>query len=238
MRVHVLGSSSKGNGYIFETENESLIVECGLPLKSVKKALKFDISKVAGAIVTHEHKDHDRYISEYASAGIVVLSVFKEGVNFKKIEPNKGYKVGGFRIVPLSVNHDVPCVAYLIRHTEVGSIIFVTDTVTFGYVIPGVKHILIEANYSDEILEKNIENGLTPISMRSRLLNSHMEIKETKRVLQSQNLNEVENIILIHLSDGNSNEEHFLQEVKDIAPMSNVFVADKGQVFELNNLPY
>lgn len=55
MKISVLGSSSKGNCYILEENNEIIIIEAGLPLCEVKKVLHFDISKIRGVCISHEH---------------------------------------------------------------------------------------------------------------------------------------------------------------------------------------
>ena len=56
MLLKILNSNSSGNCYILQAEdNSSLIIEGGVNLKEVKKALNFNISKVAGVIISHEH---------------------------------------------------------------------------------------------------------------------------------------------------------------------------------------
>lgn len=55
MFLRVINSGSSGNGYILESENEALIIECGCKLIDIKKALNFNISKVVGCLVSHEH---------------------------------------------------------------------------------------------------------------------------------------------------------------------------------------
>ena len=55
MNLEVLGSSSKGNCYILSNEKEALILEAGVNFKQVKKALNYDISKIRGMLVSHEH---------------------------------------------------------------------------------------------------------------------------------------------------------------------------------------
>lgn len=247
MKLHVLGSSSKGNGYILESEKEALIIECGMRLIDVKKALNFNLSKVVGAIVTHEHGDHAKWVSEYLAAGIRVMGlptiVQKKALQtathgFIELQTNHGYKMGEYKLISLPVTHDVPCVAYVINHKEMGTLLFCTDTVAFNYVIPGVNQMMIEANYEDNIVLENIDKGSMPIAMRYRLLNSHMEIEQTKRVVSNHVTPELQNIVLIHLSDGNSNEQRFKDEITNIAPGCGVYVADKGLSIDLNQKPY
>jgi len=246
MKLKVLGSSSLGNCYILENEQEALIIEAGIKMSEVKKALRFNISKIVGAIITHEHNDHAGYFREFLNIGFPVLtseSVFqKKNTGLmpswaKIIYPNKGYTLGGFKIIPFTVKHDVPCLGFLIDHAEIGRLLFVTDTMMLEYTFPGLNHIMLEANYADDILSNNIENGRMPASMRGRLLDSHMELETTKGILSSNDLSKVSNIILIHLSAGNSDEERFINEVRELTGKL-VYAAIKGYEFELSINPY
>ena len=58
MKLKVLGSNSLGNCYILENKDEALILEAGIKLVNVKKALNYNISKIVGCLVSHEHNDH------------------------------------------------------------------------------------------------------------------------------------------------------------------------------------
>lgn len=246
MKLHVLGSNSFGNGYVLENDTEALIIETGVRLLQAKKALKFKISKVVGAIVTHEHNDHAGFYHEYLKAGFPVLAnefVYqRKGTALmpswaKVIVAGNGYRAGGFKVIPFNVKHDVPCLGYLIDHAEMGRLLFITDTMMCEYTFPGLNHIMLEANYADDILLENIENGRMPCSMRPRLLESHMELDTTKEILRSNDLSAVSNIILIHLSDGNSHEERFIREVREVTGKT-VYAANKGMTIDLSKNPY
>lgn len=244
MKVHVIGSSSHGNCYVFSNKKTKLIVECGKRFIDVKKALNFNIHGICGAIVTHEHGDHAKYISEYLNAGIHVLALSnirdkqKNKHGIIELQPKKVYRFGDFKVFALEVHHDVPCVGYVIYHPEMGNVLFVTDTISFPYSLQGINHLFIEANYADDILLDNIEQGKVPYSMRDRLLNSHMELEETKRIVSDFNNIALNTVVLIHLSDGNSNADRFQREVKDIVPTCEVYVAEKGMEIDLNVNPY
>ena len=236
MLLKVIGSSSAGNGYILENDREALLIEAGVRFAEVKKALGYNIRKVVGCIVSHEHKDHARYVEEVKATGIPVLG--GESINpTKVIEPRCGYRLGGFRIIPLPVEHDVPCYAFLIQHDDIGKLLFVTDTMSFNYHIDGLSHILIEANYCDRRLDDNIEAGLLPESLRDRIIRSHMEIGTTIDVLKSLDLSEVWNIVLVHLSEGNSDAEGFIQRILNETGRIPA-IATSGLVMSLKNLPY
>lgn len=50
-----VGSGSSGNCYILTCNNEKLILDCGLPIKEIKKGLDWDIRGIRGMIISHAH---------------------------------------------------------------------------------------------------------------------------------------------------------------------------------------
>lgn len=245
MRLNVLGSDSNGNCYVLQNDKEALIIEAGVRFSEVKKALKWQLSKVVGAVITHEHNDHAKYARDFVSNGITVLalsSVFKakgiDSLSFRKeIEPMHGYIVGGFKVFAMPVCHDVPCVGFIIEHEDMGRMLFVTDTMMLEYRVPGLNHILLEANYAEDILDAKIEAGSVPLSMKPRLIHSHMEIETTKGILRANDLSGVNEIILIHLSNGNSDERRFVREVQETSGKP-VYAAVAGLELNLSINPY
>ena len=245
MRLNVLGSDSNGNCYVLQNDKEALIIEAGVRFSEVKKALKWQLSKVVGAVITHEHNDHAKYVRDFVSNGITVLalpSVFKakgiDSLSFRKeIEHMHGYIVGGFKVFAIPVCHDVPCVGFIIEHEDMGRMLFVTDTMMLEYRVPGLNHILLEANYAEDILDAKIEAGSVPLSMKPRLIHSHMEIETTKGILRANDLSGVNEIILIHLSNGNSDERRFVREVQETSGKP-VYAAVAGLELNLSINPY
>jgi phosphoribosyl 1,2-cyclic phosphodiesterase len=241
MKLSVLGSSSSGNGYLLHQEGEALVIEAGIRLMEVKKKLDFRIADVRACIISHGHKDHSKYIREYANAGIDVLGpaeAFSGSHNrFHPVLPGKGYKLGRFRVIPFEVPHDVTCFGYLINHPDTGRILFLTDTWLCEYTFPDLRHIIIEANYADDILEENILKGIEHPSKRDRLLTSHMELGTTKAFLKAQDLSKVQNIVLIHLSERNSDAERFQKEIATMARIQ-VLIAFQGFLKNLNKLQF
>lgn len=240
MILGCVGSGSKGNCYLLKGKNETLILEAGMPMQKIKNALGWSFKGVVGCIVTHEHNDHSRSVSELINCGIRVLAldeVFaprraKNSPLAVRITPNNGYILGGFKIVPLSVPHDVPCVAFVIEHKEMGRLLFVTDAASFDYHIEGVNHLLIEANYCDERLDESIELGLVHGGLSKRLLGTHMEIETSLRVARGLNSGSLSEVVLVHLSRFNSDAQMFIRRMSE-AVGKPVFVAEKGFEMEL-----
>lgn len=224
-----------------ESNSEALILEAGCKLLEAKKALQWQLSKVVGCCVTHEHNDHAGYAAEFATAGIKVLALpavqQAKGIkrNFIPAELGRAYIMGSFMVQPFAVMHDVPCVGYMVKQQELGKLVFFTDTCACKYRFKGVNTYMVEANYCDAMLEANIEAGKVPMILRNRLMTSHMELGNTVAFLQSSDLSSVRNIILVHLSAGNAEPTYFEEAVMAATGMPAV-AAKEGLTLEVGNI--
>lgn len=242
MEMTVLGSSSKGNGYVFRSRGGGvLLLELGVPATEVKRLLGWRTDGIVGALVSHRHGDHAGYISQYLGMGVTVLALadvfegcgVRGGAFCRAAEPLRGYRLGGYKVFTLDVDHDVPCLGFIISHEEMGSVLFVTDTMMLRYELPAVDHIMLEANYSDECLGRNIGSGRVSPSVRPRLMRSHMELGTACGILRRGDTRRAQEVILLHLSDGNSDEEVFRREAEKACGKP-VYVAKPGLSVELN----
>lgn len=243
MKLKVLGSSSAGNCYILETDTEALILEVGISFKDVKKALDFNISKIVGVLISHSHGDHAKYISDYMKAGIEVYTSDETqeyleivtGEYVKSMMPGKVYKIGNFTIQPFELVHSVPCLGFYIKHPDMGKLLFVTDTeyVPQSFKSIGINHILIESNYDKDLLCEVSANSIK----RNHVLTGHMEINTTLQAISTNDNPFLMNVILLHLSESNSDSEKFLQKTKEIV-CCDCYIADKGLELNLNLIPF
>ena len=56
MKLKCLGSSSAGNCYLLTSgSGETLILDCGIPIKEIKKGLDWNIRGIKGMIISHAH---------------------------------------------------------------------------------------------------------------------------------------------------------------------------------------
>lgn len=221
MKLVVIGSSSKGNGYaLISSSNEILLLEAGVKDRKMLKAIDYATSNVVACIGSHAHNDHVGYLADYATYGFPIAAnedVFKSKSipdHLKVVlEDKKTVHFGGFGVCPFKVKHDVPTYGFLINHPECGTILFATDCAFIPYRFPNVKHLIIEANYSDEILNDRIMSGEEPPTRRKRLLETHMEIGITiKGIMKCEPYN-IKTITLIHLSSQNADEKGFQRRV-------------------------
>ena len=146
---------------------------------------------------------------------------------------------GSFTIHTFSVPHDVPCSGYLIEHPDMGKLVFVTDAEYVKYTFPGVNHIMVESNYSQDILDENMNSGVIPKSLRDRIMKSHMSFDTAKGMVKANKNPMLKNVILCHLSSRNSDKKRFQEEMQQIVgPFCNVTVAKNGTEVNLDLVPF
>jgi len=246
MRLKVIGSSSKGNSYILESDTGSLILDAGVRFKEIQKALNFDLSSVRGGLVTHEHKDHSKGVVEAMKAGIDIFmskgTADVIGGNHHRsniVKAGTQVNVGDFIVLPFSTEHDAAePLGYLIQHKPTGEkLLFATDTYFIRYRFSGLNYILVECNYCRDILDENIQAGRIPESLKNRLIESHFSLDNVKGFLRANDLRQVRKIILIHLSDGNSDAARMVREIRELTG-KDVEAAEPGKVIDLELCPF
>lgn len=230
MKLKVLASGSKANSYILENDKEALLIEAGVPFKEILRNV--DYKKIVGCLVSHEHKDHSRYVEDYRNYGIDVFTPYEDWIDTSKFA--KGY--GTFSFTQFENHHNVECYGFFIRHEDIGNLIFSTDTGYIEYRFKDINHWLIECNYSKEILDKRVEEGFNPY-LADRIVRDHMSLQTCKEFFIANNMGITKNIVLVHLSDSNSNAEQFKKEIQEITGKK-TYIADKGLEIDINLVPF
>lgn len=249
MKLHVLGSSSSGNCYLFQSEKtgEVLAVEAGVKFNKVKKVLDFNLNSIVGCIVSHEHGDHAKCVGDFINACIpcYMSQGTKHALGFsssywaKWLLPFEQVVINGFRVIPFPVQHDAAePYGYLIRHEECGTVLFATDTYFLKYKFPGLNNVMLECNYSKEILDANFTAGRIDKKRYERTIKSHMSYDNCLLTLQANDLSQVCNILLLHLSDNNSNATEFIHGIERLYPEIEITAATNGLSLTFNKNPY
>lgn len=224
IEVNVLASGSKGNCYRITDGSSSLLLECGISYKRIQQGLNFQLSEIAGCLVTHDHKDHTKAVADVMKAGIDVYSsagTFEtlkiSNHRAKIVKPRETFTIGTWAIMPFETEHDaVEPLGFILANRDGDKLLFATDTYYVRYKFVGLTHLMVECNYADDILQANVEAGLVPVKLRNRILRSHFSLENVKEFLKANDLSKVREIWLLHLSDDNSDAERFKREIQEL----------------------
>lgn len=220
--IKTLASGSSGNAYLIDDGHTQLLLECGILFREVQITTEFKTSSIAGCLVSHEHKDHTKGLKDVLKAGIDVYAsqgtIDAEGINHHRLMPIKAkeqFKIGTWTILPFDVEHDVAePLGFLLMNQQGEKLLFATDTYYVRYRFKGLTHIMVECNYSMDILNENIASGSVPEIMRRRLMRSHFSLENVKEFFKANDLSRVQEIHLIHLSNNNSDAEMFKRKIQ------------------------
>jgi len=246
MKLYVCGSSSKGNCYIIKSQAGMLILDCGTDFREVQKQLNFSFKNLVGVLVTHEHKDHSKYIINFAEAGINVYSsqgtfdsLSLKGHRFKKIKALEQFVLGDFLILPFGTQHDAAEPLGFVVYDKISKekLLYATDTYYIRYRFKKLNYLLLECNYIADILKNNKLNGNIHKTLYQRLLTSHFSLENVLEFLKVNDLTYMRNIVLCHLSDKNSDENIMINEIAKLTGITPI-IADKNMDIELNLFPF
>lgn len=239
MELKCVSSGSNGNCYLLQADNgETLIIDCGVAIKDIKKGLNWDLKKVVGVLVTHHHKDHSRAITDLEKMGFQTFKPYEENCRIKIMG---NFTVRTFELVNKDkkfthTNADgteCPCYGFIIKHKDLGKMLYVTDTEYVIWKFKGINHILVSCNYQKQKI--NMNNS----SKNYHVVCGHMELATVKEFVKSNYSNDLNNVILCHMSKDNAVPTECVTGISKIAPMAKIDYADKGKKWDLNiNCPF
>ena len=234
MRLKCLGSSSAGNCYLLTSDSrETLILDCGIPIKEIKKGLNWNIMGIQGAVCTHCHSDHSLSLSELRNIGI---DVFHPSVDQNVGVVNFGsFRVQSFDLTTLDgrwthTNADgseCPCCGFIITHKEMGRMLYITDTNLIKWRFKNINHILLGVNYDKDLIENEDSAKV------NHVYRGHMSIDTACDFVKANNSKDLQNVIMCHLSKNNADKDLFIDKMKSTVPNANVDVAEPNKKWVL-----
>ena len=209
---------------------KSLLIECGLPWKQAQIGLNFETSNLSGCLVSHVHGDHIKAAREFMKAGVDVYATKETFEGYFKDKPcihqhrmkdliyGTNRIIDGWYVYTFETKHDCDGSAgfYIREPGHNGeSLLFLTDTGYCKYIFPPATIYMIEANFSEKILSKNVEHGFIDPPRAKRVRENHFSIERVVELLKKNDLSMCREIRLLHLSSGNSSEDMFKRAVQE-----------------------
>lgn len=239
MKFCSLYSGSGGNSIYVSSERASILIDAGMPGKSIESAfsmIKEDLTKVKGIFVTHEHTDHTK--------GVGILSrkfnipIYANLETWKAMQKTIG-KIKEENIKVMGTKHavieDLDITAFDIPHDAVNAsgysvhcrdkkISIATD---LGHFNENIRRqimdsniILLECNHDVEM----VKFGPYPYPLKQRILSDvgHLSNDNCGKAILSMLDDKPKRIVLGHLSQTNNYPELAKATVKNILDENNV----------------
>lgn len=229
LTLKCLASGSSGNCYLLENDNEVLILDCGIPIKAIKQGLNWDISKVVGVAVSHGHSDHCKAFHDLNDMGILIFDPYRYcEPDYIRRDEMRAIKYGDFNITAFQLPHNGTANCGFYIRVDGQSILYMTDFEYCHYVFKNqkVNHILIEANHSKDLLDRDRPNY-------EHSVRGHADIEVTCKFLEVNKTEQLRNVILIHLSSECGDADLFKETAEKVVDCP-VYVAEKGLSVTLN----
>lgn len=232
MRIASLGSGSKGNGTLIETDEVCLLLDLGFGIRETIRRLErlgrspLDLSAI---LVTHEHADHINGVGQFSRKFKLPVYMTPGTYNpdkigmvetLHKVNCHKNFTIGDILIEPVPVPHDAkePC-QYIFCHNECRAGIL-TD---LGHVTPFVIEryrscdlILLECNYDPKMLAA----GPYPRALKNRVGGKlgHLSNAQAAELVSHFDLNRLKHLVVSHVSEKNNRSDLALGSMKSILP--------------------
>lgn len=209
-----LSTGSTGNCYLLKGNDETLILDCGIPKREIVAGLDYNVSNVVGIIVSHCHRDHSLAIDD-----LFMFDVWQPYLNEKSMQKKT---FGNFSVQSFKLPHNgIENCGFLIKYDN-EKILYMTDFeyCEFDFSKLGITQLIIECNYDLKFIDKDIPN------YQHKVL-GHCEFEVCKDFIESVDSEKLQNVILIHMGHF---EYKYAELVEKIQKHTNakVFYAEKG----------
>lgn len=235
MRLHCIATGSTGNCYLLTSNSgETLILDCGIPIKEIKKGLDWNIKDVVGVLCTHKHLDHSKSLDNFKKMSIPVFVPYQRNYN------KKNY--GGFTIYPFPLQtldgnwtHTdasgelCPIYGFLITHPEMGRMLYITDCEVIKWRFKDINHILLGVNYDKDLIDRD------NTGKANHVFRGHLSIDTACDFVKANHSDSLQNAIMCHLSSENSDRDSFIGKMKKVAKNANVDVAEPNKEWVISN---
>jgi phosphoribosyl 1,2-cyclic phosphodiesterase len=215
--LYVLGSGSSGNAFAIGCEGQALLVDAGFSAREIAQRAErvgFDLSRLVGIAITHEHGDHTSGVARLArQLKIPVLAAVgtwdrlrprMPKVDFVPLRLMHSIEHRGFRVEACPTSHDAAQPVALAVTTVTGYRVAVAydlgrPTTAVRLLLRNAHAIVLEANYDDVLLRTS---GY-PASVQARIAGSggHLSNRAAAELLGDVVHEGLELVVLAHLSE-------------------------------------
>ena len=142
-------------------------------------------------------------------------------------------KIGNFKHTNPD-GSECPCYGFYISHKDIGSMVYISDTelVKWNFKKQKLNHILLEANYSDDLIDNEAVNY-------SHVMRGHMSLQTALDFISTNDNPNLRTVCLLHLSASNSDADLFIQKTRETVKYgADCYIASRDLEISLNLVPF
>lgn len=211
--IKAIASGSSGNCYRVSDGSTALLLDAGISIHRIQQGIDYRLGEIAGALISHEHGDHAKAVPDLAKRGLLIFGppeVAKACPGILSGPPLRTFPIGTWSIVPFEVTHDVNCYGYVLDSRATGErLVYITDAAAVPYTFGQVHYMMLEANYSMNILSRRATEGAIKDELAARIAQTHMDIDGAIGLLRGLDPRVLKQVWLLHLSRDNSDADAF-----------------------------
>ena len=230
LKLHVLGTGSKGNASIVEDARtgRGVLIDCGICKRDFFAACDeagFDPAALDAIFITHEHTDHTKglgvvlrgfrklgieapalYVHDdvlNASADLIALG---DLADIRSLRLGESVRAGGLDVLPFETSHDAASSCGFRVESDDDALGFMTDTgIVTGAAHEALQRVRILALESNHDL-RMLDAGPYPYAVRKRIASArgHLNNEQAAEELATLLSDELEQVVAMHISENNN----------------------------------
>ncbi|MDO5044750.1 MAG: MBL fold metallo-hydrolase [Coriobacteriia bacterium] len=230
LRLHVLGSGSKGNSCVVEGTQGALLIDAGFSKKASLErlaALNIKPESIKAILLTHEHYDHTKNLGViaralkvpvYATFGTASAPVVSKEVSPYLIHQRDSFDIAGIRVKTFPTSHDANEPVAFRFESDKDALAYLTDS---GVLSAEAKELLgdarilaLESNYDPKMLEE----GPYPLYLKKRIASDtgHLSNVQALDALKEIISSRLQTIVGMHLSETNNHPEVSITAIRTL----------------------
>lgn len=224
MRAWTLGSGSKGNSILLESDGTRVLIDAGYSPRALVQRLAsagVQPESISAVVVTHEHIDHVRGVSAaqrrwqwqvYGSAGTIAAIAELDERRCTALRSGAAFTIGALQFELVRVPHDASApTAVVATATRTGfrtgiahDLGAVPDALRTAFL--RLDLLLLESNHDEEMLR----TGPYPAFLQARISGGSGHLSNRQSAALSRELagEQLRQLVLLHLSEVNNTPRH------------------------------
>lgn len=234
MRFRMLGSGSKGNACLIQSGPTTILIDAGLPVRTLIAYIKDSTLTLDAILITHEHSDHVKGLKSLLKTfhaplyttqkTFNALDLFAHEAGLNPVTPYTPFYIHDVLVMPYPIRHDALDPLGFIFQVNDLKLVYMVDT---GYVPDTDTHLfknadayIIESNYDVKMLF----DSARPYYLKKRIDSpaGHLSNHDASYHLSQWIGQSTKVVCFAHLSEDCNTVDRVTETFTDIAKSFNV----------------